>query len=157
MRYLQNCRTDEGINRFLQTKMSRTYQEYLNTQRTHASQAVAFLSNPMEPERDRSVCRAFLRSLGVSFNDDELISRTADQTDVDVEFRDARFQVLAPPDHNRHEYWKKKQRKYQNATLSDDTTVSFSPPIPIRLHTLIPKITELLKQSRPRKIGQAFK
>jgi len=57
----------------------------------HAAQTRMFLSNAMKPERERSVCRAFLRALGVSFNDGELIAPAVEP--ADVSFRDARFQV----------------------------------------------------------------
>jgi hypothetical protein len=63
---------------------------FLKNLKTHADQTCAFLSNAMKPERERSVCRAFLRALGVSFADSELIAPTIEP--ADVSFRQLRFQ-----------------------------------------------------------------
>jgi hypothetical protein len=64
---------------------------YLDNLLAHAAKTRTFLSNRMKPERERSVSRAFLRAIGISFIDSELIAPTVEP--ADVAFRDARFQV----------------------------------------------------------------
>lgn len=71
--------------------MSGTDHAYLEKLRAHAADTRTFLSNKLKPERERSVCRAFLRAIGVSFIDNELIAPTVEP--ADVAFRQARFQV----------------------------------------------------------------
>lgn len=56
--------------------MCKTETEYLEKLRKHAKDTRAFLSNKMKSERERSVCRAFLRSIGVPFQEQELIVPT---------------------------------------------------------------------------------
>jgi hypothetical protein len=51
-----------------------------------------FFSNKAKPERERWIVREFLSMLGIPFADDELIS-PPEADEVDVVFRDARFQV----------------------------------------------------------------
>src|SRR5258708_12087442 len=65
--------------------------EFLNDLKTHADATRVFLCNKMKPERERAVCRAFLRALGVSFADQELIAPTVEP--ADVSFRELQFQV----------------------------------------------------------------
>lgn len=138
--------------------MCTTEKEYLEKLRTHAAKARTFLSNKMKPERERAVCRAFLRTLGVSFKDHELIARTVDQIDVDVEFREARFQVMdvPDPDHRRGDYWKQKQTKYDKATSTDETTGPFPTPVPVNLDTLIPDVIAKLS-GKAAKYGKGCK
>ena len=71
--------------------MCETETEYLEKLRKHASDTRAFLKNEAKPERERSVCRAFLRTIGVKFNESELVAPTAEP--ADVAFRTARFQI----------------------------------------------------------------
>lgn len=71
--------------------MNTTENDILNELKKHATDTRTFLSNKMKPERERSVCRAFLRAIGVSFEESEIIAPTDEP--ADVAFRDARFQI----------------------------------------------------------------
>src|SRR5260370_33776944 len=85
--------------------------EFLNDLKTHADATRVFLGNKMKPEREGAVWRAFLRALGVSFADQELIAPTVEP--ADVSFRELQFQVrelLRGP--NRGAQWKPKQNHY---------------------------------------------
>lgn len=136
--------------------MCKTDQEYLEKLRAHAAEARTFLSSKMKPERERSVCRAFLRTLGVPFKDSELIAPTDEP--ADVAFREARFQVrdLLRPDHRRGDDWKKRQKKYGDATSVDDVMEEYSAPSPVDLETLIPEIATALS-SKAKKYGRGCK
>jgi hypothetical protein len=71
--------------------MSSNDDPYLSSLRRHAAETRVLFSNPMKPERERMVVRAFLRCLGIHFTDDEIVS--SNDEPVDVLFRAARFQI----------------------------------------------------------------
>jgi hypothetical protein len=81
--------------------------KYLQKLRDHAHDTRTFLSNKMKSERERAVCRAFLRTIGVCFEESEIIAPSTEPTDVS--FRTAHFQIrdLLGPDHKRGDDWKK--------------------------------------------------
>jgi hypothetical protein len=117
--------------------------EFLNNLKTHADQTRAFLSNKMKPERERSVCRAFLRALGVSFTDNELIAPTIEP--ADVSFRQLRFQVRELlRGRKRGDDWRSKQAQYTEAQSVADLLQPYSPPIAISRKSLVPEVTAAL-------------
>lgn len=71
---------------------------YLKQLRAHIAETRSFFGPKMKPHRERSVCRAFLRCLGVAFNEPEIIASATEP--VDIEFRTAKFQIreLLDPD-----------------------------------------------------------
>lgn len=94
--------------------LTMTDREYLEKRRVHVADTRTFLGNKMKPERERTVCRAFLRAIGVSFIDSELHAPTVEP--VDVEFRDARFQVRdLLRDRKRGDDWKNRETRYAEA------------------------------------------
>jgi hypothetical protein len=54
--------------------MSSNDDTYLTSLRTHAAETGTLFSNPMKPERERTVVRAYLRCLGIPFTEDEIAS-----------------------------------------------------------------------------------
>lgn len=136
--------------------MYKTVQEYLKTLRTYVAEARTFLSSKKKSERERSVCRAFLRTLGVSFEDRELIAPAREP--ADVAFRDARFQVrdLLGPDHRRGDVWKERQKKYGNATSVKDVMEPYSRPSTVDLETFVPDIVAALS-GKAKKYGRGCK
>lgn len=99
----------------------------------------------MKPERERSVCRAFLRTLGVPFNDSELIAPTIEP--ADVTFRDARFQVRdLLRERKRGDDWKERENQYRQAHSLDDLVEPYSPPVPIELESLVPEVAAELSE-----------
>ncbi len=123
--------------------MCSTDHEFLNDLKTHADQTRRFLSNKMKPERERSVCRAFLHALGVSFTDSELIAPTVEP--ADVSFRQLRFQVRdLLRGRKRGDDWRSKQKLYAEAQSVAELLQPYSPPIPARLKSLLPDVTAAL-------------
>jgi hypothetical protein len=123
--------------------------EFLNDLKTHADQTRAFLSNRMKPERERSVCRAFLRALGVSFADSELIAPTVEP--ADVSFRQLRFQVRdLLRGRKRGDNWRSKQELYADAQSVVGLLQLYSPPIPASLESLLPDVTAALSEKAVR-------
>ena len=71
-------------------KTSSNDDTYLASLRTHAVETRILLSNPMKPERERMVVRAFLRCLGISFTEDEIVSGNDEPVDVLLVMPDSR-------------------------------------------------------------------
>ncbi|MCB0831868.1 MAG: DUF1780 domain-containing protein [Bacteroidetes bacterium] len=126
--------------------MCKTESEYFNSLRNHASDTCVFLGNKMKPERERSVCRGFLRAVGVAFEELELIAPTEEP--ADVAFRTARFQIreILEPERKRGDEWKKKEAKYAKATSLAVLLEPYSPPVAIELHILVPEIVKALSE-----------
>jgi len=128
------------------TAMCKTETDYLEKLRKHASDTRAFLSNKAKPERERSVCRAFLRAIGVSFQDYELVAPTDEP--ADVAFRSARFQIreILEPNRRRGDDWKETEEKYVEVNSLDELTEPYSPPTSVGLGALVLKIVEALSE-----------
>jgi Putative endonuclease, protein of unknown function (DUF1780) len=125
--------------------MSSTDRTYLENLRAHAADTRTFLSNKLKPERERSVCRAFLRAIGVSLMDGELIAPTVEP--ADVAFRDARFQVRdLLRERKRGEAWKNNEKRYAEAQSLDDLLEPYSPPTRISLKDLVPEVATALAE-----------
>jgi hypothetical protein len=125
--------------------MPDTARKYLESLAVHAAETRVFLGNKMKPERERAVCRAFLRAAGISFNESELFAPTIEPTDVD--FRDARFQVRdLLRGRQRGDDWKNKKERYAQARTIADLVEPYSPPVPVSLASLVPEVTEALSE-----------
>ena len=126
--------------------MCKNKKEYLENLRKHASATRAFLKSEAKPERERSVCRAFLRTIGVNFNESELVAPTDEP--ADVAFRKARFQIreLLDPGRKRGDDWKHKEKKYTEAKSLDKIIEPYSPPSAITLAALVPEIVCALSE-----------
>jgi hypothetical protein len=100
--------------------MIRSEHEYIRKLREHAGHAVEYLSGPNRQERERAVCRALLRALGVTFEEGEITAPHPEP--VDVVFREARFQVreLLKVGSKRHEEWKLRLQRASLARSMDD-------------------------------------
>ena len=70
---------------------SNTNQKYIANLVTHSEETLAMLSNAQKAKRERMVCAAFLRCLGISFSSKDIESSQDDPPDVT--FKDACFEV----------------------------------------------------------------
>jgi hypothetical protein len=129
--------------------MCRTEKGYLEKLLKHASETRVFFGNKMKPERERSICRAFLRAIGVSFIEQELIAPTDEPSDV--AFRMAQFQIreILEPDRRRGDDWKSREKKYSEANSLDVLLEPYTPPTSVSLAELVPIIIDaLLKKAQ---------
>jgi len=126
--------------------MCKTETEYLENLRKHATDTRVFLGNKAKPERERSVCRAFLRTIGVAFEESELIAPTEEP--ADVAFRTAQFQIreILEADRRRGDDWKKMEEKYSGANSLTELLEPYSPPSAVELHILVPEIVEAISE-----------
>jgi len=125
--------------------MSDTDRAFLEKLRDHAAGTLTFLGNKMKPERERSVCRAFLRAIGVQLVETELIAPTVEP--ADVAFRDARFQVRdLLRERKRGDEWKNKQERYTDAQSLAAVGEPYAPPVSTSLSSLVPEVTAALSE-----------
>jgi Putative endonuclease, protein of unknown function (DUF1780) len=124
---------------------------YIRRLQSHAADTRIFLSNAHKVQRERAVCRAFLRTVGLRFLDREIIAPCDEP--VDVSFRDARFQIC---DHlagrRRCDEWKHRQTRWTKARSVQDTSEPVTWPKPMRRAELINAVADAL-QSKSKKYG----
>ena len=125
----------------------------LNKLRTHIHDTRLFFGPKMKPERERAVCRAFLRCLGIKFNEAEIIASKTEP--VDVKFRTAKFQVreLLDPVRKRGDELKKTQQKYKKATSLEDLATPYEPSRPWSLDRLGAEVAAGLEE-KAKKYGK---
>lgn len=128
-----------------------TTSAHLARLRSHAAGTLHYLSNPLKPERERAVCRAFLRSIGIRFTEREIIAPC--QEPVDVCFRDARFQVRdLLLGRRRGDEWKRRQVRWNRARSVSGTLERAVSLKPMRRAELVDAVTEAL-ESKSKKYG----
>jgi hypothetical protein len=120
---------------------------YIKKLQIQTAESRTFFSNKTKEERERSIVRVFLKTLGIRFEDSELIAPSVEP--VDVAFRTARFQNrellelgLKPkqePERKRGEELKQKEKKYKDANLVSVNQLlkKFSPHTPVSLAHLV--------------------
>ena len=98
----------------------------------------------MKPERERSVCCALLRSLGIQFSPSDVTSSKVEPPDVI--FRTAQFEILEVMDENRrrHDEWKAEARRRKEAKSLGDLIESYSPPVPMSHQEVVDLVTMAL-------------
>ena len=124
---------------------------YIAKLQAYAVETRTFLSNPQKHKRERAVCRAFLRTIGVRFEEHEIVVPCEEPADVC--FRDARFQIR---DHlagrRRGDEWKQRQSRWANARRIADTLERTTWPTPMRRSELVDAVVDALK-SKSEKYG----
>lgn len=110
--------------------MSQFDEEYLEKLRAYQKETLDLRSNKRKPERERMMVRAFLRCLGVAFEDAEI--QVGDEEPVDISFRTARFQVREIlGGYKRGLVLKEQLKQYEAAETIADTMVPVNWPTPI--------------------------
>jgi putative endonuclease (uncharacterized protein DUF1780) len=126
-------------------------EKYLKDLLDHYKETVRLLSDVMKPERERMVCRAFLRCAGIPFTEERIKTVPRLDEPPDVLFDSARFEILMDLDEGRriHGEWKEKVQRVKKAIRDkegiDTVLLDISSPKFIRLAELIPLITVALK------------
>jgi len=123
---------------------------YFDNMRKHVIETITFFSNSNgneeKEERERSTCRAFLRTIGVAFEEKELLAPAPSGEPSDVDFRSARFQIREILDQNRKrgDEWKKKLKEYSEKKQAKEWLKPYSLSTSIELQELMPKIVQAL-------------
>lgn len=104
-----------------------TDEEFLEDRRRALRESVDYFSAKNKPERERWVCHEFIRNLGLSHDEAEVI--TPDDEPPDVVFRDCQFEIkeLLDPGRRRHAEYKASLQKALTATDPQDLLEQFTP------------------------------
>lgn len=131
----------------------KSFREYRQKLQAHAERAIAYLSDSNRSERERAVCRAFLRWLGVPFSESEIIAPAREP--ADVSFREAMFQVreIVERGSRRHQEWKSRLSRAIRARSMGDVTVPWNSPDPMSLSELTVMVADAL-EVKARKYGK---
>ncbi|MBX3705675.1 MAG: DUF1780 domain-containing protein [Pseudomonadales bacterium] len=122
---------------------------YLDEIRRHLEESVAFWANGNKAERERSVVRAFLRCLGVTFTEPDVLANQPEP--VDVAALDARFQVteVLDLDRKRHEEYRRRLERAQEAESPSDLREPWTNPMPIHSNELVQRVSDRLSAKVP--------
>jgi hypothetical protein len=123
------------------------YREYITKLIARTSATMKLLSNDNKPERERMVCAAFLRSLGIKFSSSEIGS--PEQNDnKDVNFRGACFQVTESLDfgRKRNDEYKARKEMLIMAQNIKETLLPIEWPSPISYEELFEIVTKALSK-----------
>jgi hypothetical protein len=118
--------------------------EYIENLIRHTRESIQFFSNQWKPERERSVCAALLRCLGIKFLPKEIRANNSDPPDVI--FKSARFELTELYDKTRKrnaEYWER-LKELERAKSISETLVPVYQPTPISYEELSNEIVEAL-------------
>lgn len=118
--------------------------EVLKKLQEEAEESVTFFSNPNKKEREKAVCAAFLRCLGIYFKNEDILP--GKEEPIDIEFQNARFQIkeMMDPDRKRHDEYKKAIEKYKNSESLSELIEQFTPMF-AQIQTICYCLTGFLK------------
>lgn len=103
---------------------------FLAKLRKHADRARHLFSNPRKPGRERMIVRAFLRCVGETFEDGEIIA--SNEEPIDVRFRGADFQIMEVVGNKRRGLeWCQRQDRYRDAQRVADVLEPYTPSQPM--------------------------
>ena len=113
----------------------------------HAREMRRFYSKSQQPERERMVVCAFLRCIGIDFSVCEIQSKPAENDPVDVEFRDAHFQVTdLLGDRKPGRLWQEREQRWGNADSISDVMEPWTDPQPISYDEMSQEVAKHLEQ-----------
>lgn len=128
---------------------------YIQKLISHTEESIRYFSISMKAERERSVCAALLRCLGVVFEPRDIEAISNDPPDVKFDL--ARFEVIEIYDkkRKRHDEYKDRLKELQKAKTINETLIPYESPKPISYHELSTEITRALG-IKSRKYGKRF-
>ncbi|MBW2119516.1 MAG: DUF1780 domain-containing protein [Deltaproteobacteria bacterium] len=129
--------------------------KYIDDLIRHTKDSIHYFSNDMKNVRERSVCAALLRCLGIEFTPGEILPNSDDPPDVFC--KSACFEVLELYDKRRKrlDEYKVRLKELEEAKSIEDTLVPFHRPAPISYKELLDEILVALN-SKAVKYGKRF-
>ncbi len=120
--------------------------KYIDDLIRHTKDSIRYFSNDMKTVRERGVCAALLRCLGIEFTPDKIHSNSDDPPDVF--FKSACFEVLELYDKRRKrlDEYKDRLKELEKAKSIGDTLVPFHQPEPISYKELLDDILVALNR-----------
>jgi hypothetical protein len=120
--------------------------KYLNKLLRYVNETRQLFSSKMKPERERMVCRAFLRCMGLPFREDQIIVSTDEPPDII--FDSTRFEIreLLDDGRRRGDEWAQEARKVERAEDIEAVSRPTLSPRQISLEELIPLVADALRE-----------
>jgi hypothetical protein len=130
----------------------REFEEYRRELIEYDRETIHFLSSQKKSERERCVCAAFLRCLGVDFSVAELVAVPESQSPPDVAFREACFEVCDVLDSGRRPHDEAKARvvHLEQAKTLEDVLVPVRHRVPLAYVEVFHHVTEALAKKAAR-------
>jgi hypothetical protein len=127
--------------------------KYIDDLIRHTKESIRFFSNEMKSERERSVCAALLRCLGIKFLSNQIQANSNDPPDVI--FKSACFEVMELFDERRRrlDEYRERLKELEKAKSISDTLVPFHQPTPISYQEFRDEIIRSLN-AKSRKYGK---
>ena len=118
--------------------------EYIDDLIRHTKESIRFFSNEMKSHRERRVCAALLRCLGVNFSPDQIQANSNDPPDVF--FKSACFEVMELYDKRRKrlDEYRDRLKELEKAKSISETLVPFHRTKPISYQELCDEIIRAL-------------
>ncbi len=119
--------------------------ELIDELRRDTQESIIYFSNKNKKERERAICRAFLRCLGIIFMECDIISDSNEPTDV--KFQNAEFQIkeLQDKDRKRHAEYKESYKKYKRVSTVKELFEEYTHQ-EISLQEVCNQLTDFLKK-----------
>jgi hypothetical protein len=132
--------------------IDRQFEEYRRELTAYDRETLHFLSNQKKSERERCVCAAFLRCLGVDFSVAELVAVPESQSPPDVTFREACFEVCDVLDAGRrpHDEAQARVEHLEQAKTIEDVLVPVRRRVPLTYVEVFHHVTEALAKKAAR-------
>ena len=127
--------------------------KYIDDLICHTKESIRFFSNEMKSDRERSVCAALLRCLGIEFLPKQI--QANDNDPPDVFFKSACLEVIELYDQRRRrlDEYRDRLKELEKAKSLSDTMVPFNQSLPISYQELYDKIVEAL-DAKSQKYGK---
>lgn len=136
--------------------MRRQTREWWANLRDYFDGNVSFFSEDGRTEREKAPVHEFLRYLGIEFKEEELAVPPKDD-DVDVRFRDARFQNVErmEPGHRRHEEVRSFAERVRTARDLRALEVSRPESVPMGVPELLREVLKALDKKTRKTVNRA--
>jgi hypothetical protein len=142
----------QGVIVRFRVVMNNSEKAYIDDLKKHTEESITFFSNSMKSERERSVCAALLRSLGIKFKVKEIVAKKNDPPDV--VFGNANFEIreLYEVGRKRHDEYHDRLKELKNAQSINDTLIPIESPKPITYDFIFTGLESALS-SKAKKYG----
>jgi hypothetical protein len=127
--------------------------KYLKELVRHSKETRRLFSNKHKPEREKMVCRAFLRCIGVDFHEGDL--SIGPNEPIDITLGEAAFQITEVLDEGRRRSLEHREQetKYQNARSATDVMEPWKSPEPMEFPEML-SITAKRLEEKFDKLGK---
>jgi hypothetical protein len=112
---------------------------------SETEESIRFFSSRKKPDRERSVCAAFLRCLGIKFKVTDLVINETDPPDIYFDAANFEIKEYLDDDRRRHEECKKFLEKLKTAKRLSDLIEPYNPLQPLTIKEVCDRVTNFIE------------